>query len=154
MDRPLIEIRRVNSSKVPRFDLPGYATPGSAGLDLRACIDAPISVSPGETVLVPSGIAINIKNASIMAMITPRSGLGNQGFVLGKLTGIIDSDYQGEVKISVWNRTTNKTFEIEPGQRICQMIFVPVYRVDLKEVDEFTSNTKRASGGFGHSGSF
>ena len=154
MDRPLIEIRRVNSSKVPRFDLPGYATPGSAGLDLRACIDAPISVSPGETVLVPSGIAINIKNASIMAMITPRSGLGNQGLVLGNLTGIIDSDYQGEVKISVWNRTTNKTFEIEPGQRICQMIFVPVYRVDLKEVDEFTSNTKRASGGFGHSGSF
>ena len=137
-----------------RFTFPQYATSGSAGLDLKACIDNDISIAPGETVLIPSGLAINIKDPSIMAMITPRSGLGHQGLVLGNLTGIIDSDYQGEIKLSMWNRTSDKTFVIEPGQRICQMIFLPVIQASLKVVDDFSSNSERAAGGFGHSGSF
>ena len=154
MKRPLIEIKCVNALLGTRFTPPQYATSGSAGLDLKACLNAPISIAPGETVIIPSGIAVSIRDASIMAVITPRSGLGNQGLVLGNLTGIIDSDSQGEIKISVWNRTSDKAFTVEPGQRICQMIFVPVYQVDFRQVEEFSANTDRASGGFGHSGSF
>jgi len=131
--------------------LPHYATDGSAGLDMRACIEHKLTVEPGDTVLVPSGLAIHISDASLAAVLLPRSGLGHKhGLVLGNLTGLIDSDYQGQVFISVWNRSS-KAYEIEPGERIAQMVFVPVRQVKFKVVEEFDSSS-RGGGGFGHSG--
>lgn len=131
--------------------LPYYATDGSAGLDMRACIDDPLTVSPGETVLIPSGLAIHIGDAGLAAVLLPRSGLGHKhGLVLGNLTGLIDSDYQGQIFVSIWNRGS-KTYEIEPGERIAQMVFIPVVQVEFSIVDEF-DNSVRGDGGFGHSG--
>ncbi len=131
--------------------LPAYATDGSAGLDLRACIDEPLTVMPGETVLVPSGIAIHIEDNELAAVLLPRSGLGHKhGLVLGNLTGLIDSDYQGQVFISCWNRS-EKPYEIRPGERIAQMVFVPVEQVEFDIVEEF-GHSGRGAGGFGHSG--
>jgi dUTP pyrophosphatase len=131
--------------------LPGYATAGSAGLDMRACIDNALVVTPGDTVLVPTGLAIHIADPSLAAVLLPRSGLGHKhGLVLGNLTGLIDSDYQGQVFISCWNRSS-KAYEIQPGERIAQMVFVPVEQVRFETVQEF-GESARGSGGFGHSG--
>ena len=133
------------------FPLPHYATDGSAGLDMRACIDQMLTVEPGDTVLVPSGLAIHIGDSGLAAVLLPRSGLGNKhGLVLGNLTGLIDSDYQGQVFVSIWNRGS-KTYEIQPGERIAQMVFVPVEQVTFDVVDEF-GDSERGEGGFGHSG--
>lgn len=131
--------------------LPEYATEGSAGMDMRACIDAAVTVSPGQTVLVPTGLAIHIRDAGLAAVLLPRSGLGHKhGLVLGNLTGLIDSDYQGQVFISCWNRSS-KAYEIQPGERIAQMVFIPVEQVRFETVTEF-GDSSRGEGGFGHSG--
>ncbi|MDT7526567.1 MULTISPECIES: dUTP diphosphatase [Idiomarinaceae] len=131
--------------------LPTYATPGSAGLDLRACLDQPLTVEPGETHLVGTGLAIHIADPNLAATLLPRSGLGHKhGLVLGNLVGLIDSDYQGELKVSVWNRSTN-AYTIEPGERIAQMVIVPVVQVQFNLVEDF-SESDRGAGGFGHSG--
>ncbi|MEC7860000.1 MAG: dUTP diphosphatase [Pseudomonadota bacterium] len=131
--------------------LPHLATDGSAGMDMRACIDDELEVEPGETVLIPTGLAIYIADNKLAAVLLPRSGLGHKhGLVLGNLTGLIDSDYQGQVFISCWNRSKS-TYVIKPGERIAQMVFIPVERVTFDVVDEF-EETVRGEGGFGHSG--
>ena len=131
--------------------LPQYATAGSAGLDLRACIDVPMTLKPGETNLVPSGIAIHIADAGYAALVLPRSGLGHKhGIVLGNLVGLIDSDYQGQIFVSVWNRGQAE-FTMQPMERIAQLIVVPVAQVEFNIVEEFTT-TERGEGGFGSSG--
>jgi dUTP pyrophosphatase len=131
--------------------LPARATPGSAGLDLRACLDAPVVLEPGQTQLVPTGIAIHLDDPGLAAVLLPRSGLGHKhGIVLGNLVGLIDSDYQGQVMVSVWNRG-NHPFTIEPGERIAQMIVVPVVQVELEVVARFEESA-RGAGGFGSSG--
>jgi len=131
--------------------LPEYATQGSAGLDLRACIDDALLVKPGETHLVPTGIAIHIDDNSMAAVILPRSGLGHKhGIVLGNLVGLIDSDYQGQLFVSVWNRGQDE-FTINVADRIAQLVFVPVVQAEFSVVDEFTES-QRAEGGFGHTG--
>lgn len=131
--------------------LPHYATDGSAGLDMRAVIDETLTVEPGQTVLVPTGLAIHIGDPSLAAVLLPRSGLGHKhGLVLGNLTGLIDSDYQGQVFISCWNRGAT-AYAIEPGERIAQMVFVPVAQVRFEVVDDF-EDSERGAGGFGHSG--
>lgn len=131
--------------------LPEYATHGSAGLDLRACLDQPLRLAPGETHLVPTGLAIHIDDPHLAAVLLPRSGLGHKhGIVLGNLVGLIDSDYQGQVFVSCWNRG-EVPYEIQVGERIAQMVFVPVAQVAFERVDEFVE-TRRAAGGFGHSG--
>ena len=131
--------------------LPQYATPGSAGLDLRACVDAPVTLKPGDTTLVPSGIAIHLANPAYDAMVLPRSGLGHKhGIVLGNLVGLIDSDYQGQIFVSVWNRGHTE-FVIQPMERIAQLIVVPVMQVEFKVVEDFAAST-RGDGGFGSTG--
>jgi len=131
--------------------LPRYATGGSAGLDLRACLDAPLVLEPGQTHLVPTGLAIHLDDPELAAVLLPRSGLGHRhGIVLGNLVGLIDSDYQGPVMVSAWNRGDHP-FTIEPGERIAQMIVVPVVQVELEIVEEF-ADTTRGAGGFGSSG--
>ena len=133
------------------FPLPEYATVGSAGLDLRAMITASIQLEPGQTLLIPTGLAIYIEDRSVAAMILPRSGLGHKhGIVLGNLVGLIDSDYQGQLQISCWNRG-DSVFTIEPGDRIAQLILVPVIQAQLDITDSFKESA-RAEGGFGHSG--
>jgi len=130
---------------------PVYGTPGAAGLDLRACIDAPLTLAPGETVLVPSGIAIHLADPGLAAMILPRSGLGHKhGIVLGNLVGLIDSDYQGEIKVSLWNRSETP-FEINPLERIAQLVVFPVLQVSMNIVEAFAESS-RADGGFGSTG--
>jgi dUTP pyrophosphatase len=131
--------------------MPTYATAGSAGLDLRACVDAPLTLEPGQTELIPTGMSIFIEDPSLCAMILPRSGLGHKhGIVLGNLVGLIDSDYQGQLFVSCWNRG-NTTFTVEPGERIAQLVLVPVVQADFEFVEEFTE-TDRGEGGFGSSG--
>ena len=133
------------------FPMPAYATEGSAGIDLRACVEAPLELAAGETQLIPSGMAVHIADPGLAAVLWPRSGLGHKhGIVLGNLTGLIDSDYQGQVYISVWNRGAG-SYTIKPGDRIAQMVFVPVRQVEFEVVDDF-SESQRGSGGFGHSG--
>lgn len=133
------------------YPLPSYATDGSAGLDLRALLDAPIDLAPGDTHLIPTGMAIHIADPGVAAVILPRSGLGHKhGIVLGNLVGLIDSDYQGQLFVSCWNRGVNP-FRVEVGERIAQLVFVPVIRPALAEVQEFTP-TERGEGGFGHTG--
>ncbi len=130
---------------------PVYGTPGAAGLDLRACVEAPLTLAPGETVLVPSGIAIHLADPGLAAMILPRSGLGHKhGIVLGNLVGLIDSDYQGEIKVSLWNRSET-AFEINPLDRIAQLVVFPVLQVSMNIVEAFTES-RRAEGGFGSTG--
>ncbi len=133
------------------FPLPHYATAGAAGMDMRACVDAPLEIVPGDTHLIPTGLAIHIEEAGLAAMLLPRSGLGHKhGIVLGNLVGLIDSDYQGQVFVSCWNRG-NASFTVEPGERIAQMVIVPVVHADFEIVDEFVSSD-RGAGGFGHTG--
>ena len=146
-----IELKILDSRLGDSIPLPHYATDGSAGLDMRACIDEALSVNPGETHLVPTGLAIHIADPALAAVLLPRSGLGHKhGLVLGNLTGLIDSDYQGQVFISCWNSSTT-AYEIEPGERIAQMVFVPVEQVKFQVVTEF-GNSERGDGGFGHTG--
>jgi dUTP pyrophosphatase len=131
--------------------LPAYATAGSAGLDLRACVDQPTEIRPGETLLIPTGLAIHIDDPELAAVLLPRSGLGHKhGIVLGNLVGLIDSDYQGQVFVSCWNRG-DTAFTISIGERIAQMVFVPVVQVAFEHVDAF-DESHRGAGGFGHSG--
>jgi dUTP pyrophosphatase len=131
--------------------LPAYATPGAAGLDLRACIDAPIQLEPGQTQLIPTGLAIHIGDTGLAALILPRSGLGHKhGIVLGNLVGLIDSDYQGQLMVSCWNRG-GTTFVIAPMERIAQLVIVPVVQAQFRRVDEFDSS-ERGDGGFGSTG--
>ena len=147
-----IELKILDSRVGESIPLPHYATDGSAGLDMRACIGEPLTVGPGETELVPTGLAIHISDSNLAAVLLPRSGLGHKhGLVLGNLTGLIDSDYQGQVFISCWNRS-QKAYEIQPGERIAQMVFVPVEQVHFEVVREF-EDSDRGDGGFGHSGS-
>jgi len=146
-----IELKILDSRVGTDFPLPHYATDGSAGLDMRACIDAAVVVAPGETVLIPTGLAIHIADNSLAAVLLPRSGLGHKhGLVLGNLTGLIDSDYQGQIFISCWNRSSS-AYTVEPGDRIAQMVFLPVEQVEFNVVDEF-AESQRGEGGFGHTG--
>ncbi len=134
-----------------RDQLPEYATSGSAGLDLRACIDAPIILKPGQTELIPSGIAIHIDEPGLAAMVLPRSGMGHKhGIVLGNLVGLIDSDYQGQILVSLWNRGQS-IFTLNPMERIAQLVVVPVVQIGFNVVDDFAQST-RAAGGFGSTG--
>lgn len=133
------------------FGLPDYATPGSAGMDVRACLDEPMELGPGETGLVPAGFALHIDDPGVAAVLLPRSGLGHKhGIVLGNLVGLIDSDYQGEVLVSCWNRGED-SFTIQPGERIAQMVFLPIVRAHFEVVESFQESA-RGAGGFGHSG--
>ncbi|UJR52716.1 dUTP diphosphatase [Dickeya zeae] len=146
-----IDVKILDARIGQQFPLPTYATPGSAGLDLRACLDSAIVLAAGETTLVPTGLAIHIADPSLAAVILPRSGLGHKhGVVLGNLVGLIDSDYQGQLMVSVWNRG-NQSFTIEPGERIAQMVFVPVVQAEFNLVNDFV-DSERGEGGFGHSG--
>jgi len=146
-----IQLKILDSRLGNDIPLPDYATDGSAGMDLRACLDGPLTIKPGETQLIPTGISIYIEDASLCAMLLPRSGLGHKhGIVLGNLVGLIDSDYQGQLFVSCWNRGT-ETFTVEIGERIAQMVIVPVVRAHFEVVDEFTES-QRGTGGFGHTG--
>ena len=134
-----------------RTHTPAYATPGAAGLDLRACLNAPVSLHPGETTLIPSGLAIHLADPGLAAMVLPRSGLGHKhGIVLGNLVGLIDSDYQGQIFVSVWNRG-RETFTVQPMERIAQLVVVPVLQVGFNVVDEFPESDRGANG-FGSTG--
>lgn len=147
-----IETKIINPLVGVTIPLPSYATDGSAALDLRACIEHPRTIHPGETVTIPSGIAINIKDPSLVALLAPRSGLGiKHGIILANTIGIIDSDYQGEILIGLFNRGEHP-YEIQPGERICQMLFMPVCQATLQLVESFSSITMRGDGGFGHTG--
>ena len=147
-----IETKIVNPLIGKDIALPSYATDGSAAMDLRACVKEPIEIQPGETVLVGSGIAINIKDPNLVGIIVPRSGLGiNKGIILANTMGVIDSDYQGELKIGLFNRGQNP-YIVKPAARICQMLFMPVTKATLTVVREFSNTTNRGSGGFGHTG--
>jgi len=146
-----IELKILDPRVGDSIPLPHFATEGSAGMDMRACIDEALTVTPGETVLVPTGLAIHVADPALAAVLLPRSGLGHKhGLVLGNLTGLIDSDYQGQVFISCWNRGS-ASYEIQPGERIAQMVFVPVEQVEFSVVEEFAASD-RGAGGFGHSG--
>ncbi len=146
-----LKTRILDSRLGTEFPLPEYATEGSAGIDLRACLDEPLTLEPGQTQLLPTGMAIHIEDSALAAMILPRSGLGHKhGIVLGNLVGLIDSDYQGQLMVSCWNRG-NTTFTIQPGERIAQLILVPVVQAKLEIVESF-DESDRGAGGFGHSG--
>lgn len=146
-----IQLKILDNRLGDSIELPNYATTGSAGLDLRACLDEKLTIAPQETVLIPTGIAIYIGDPNLAAVILPRSGLGHKhGIVLGNLVGLIDSDYQGQLFVSCWNRS-QAAFDIDVGDRIAQMVFVPVAQVDFEQVDDF-SLSERGQGGFGHTG--
>jgi len=146
-----IQIKAIDSRLGNEIPFPDYATGGSAGMDLRACLDEALTVAPGEPRLIPTGFAMHMGDSGLAAVILPRSGLGHKhGIVLGNLVGLIDSDYQGQVYVSCWNRSTNE-FRIEPGARIAQLVFVPVVQAAWDLVDDFETSD-RAEGGFGHTG--
>lgn len=146
-----IELKILDPRIGTEYPLPTYATPGSAGLDLRALLDAPLTLKPGQTELIPTGIAIHIGDANLCATILPRSGMGHKhGIVLGNLVGLIDSDYQGQLMVSTWNRGQTE-FTIQPGDRIAQLVFMPVVQAEFSVVAEF-DQSERGEGGFGHSG--
>ena len=145
-----LKFKRLDPRVGTNWPIPEVGTPGSAGVDLRACLDEPVTLAPGETILIGTGIAIHLEDPGFCAMILPRSGLGHRGLVLGNLVGLIDSDYQGELKISTWNRGQEPQ-TIEPGDRIAQMVITPVIQPIFIEVDDFESSS-RGEGGFGHTG--
>ena len=147
-----IQLKILDTRLGEEFALPAYATEGSAGIDLRAMVKEPVSLAPGATELIPTGMAIYIGDPTLAAVLLPRSGLGHkQGIVLGNLVGLIDSDYQGEVMVSCWNRS-DQSYLLEPGMRLAQMVFVPVQQVGFELVTEFVESD-RGAGGFGHTGS-
>lgn len=146
-----IELKILDARIGAKFPLPRYGTVGAAGLDLVACLNESLTLKPGDTQLIPTGIAIHIGDAGLAAMLLPRSGLGHKhGIVLGNLVGLIDSDYQGQVFVSCWNRG-HAAFTIEPGDRIAQMVFVPVVQAEFELVQDF-QESRRGAGGFGHTG--
>ena len=146
-----LQVRILDERMGRDFPLPAHATAGSAGMDLRACLDAPLTLEPGETRLLPTGLAVHIKDPGLAGMLLPRSGLGHKhGIVLGNLVGLIDSDYQGELKVSCWNRG-QAPFTVQPGERIAQFVLVPVVQAEIELVDAFEASI-RGAGGFGHSG--
>ena len=146
-----IQVKLIDPRLGGEIPLPAPATPGSAGMDLRACIDAPRTLAPGASELIPTGFALHIADSGLAAVLLPRSGLGHkQGIVLGNLVGLIDSDYQGQVMVSLWNRG-QQVFTINPGDRIAQMVFVPVVQAQFEVVQDFNAS-QRAAGGFGHTG--
>ncbi|WP_312055945.1 dUTP diphosphatase [Pantoea brenneri] len=146
-----IDVKILDARVGKEFPLPTYATSGSAGLDLRACIDDVLDIVPGTTTLVPTGLAIHIADPDLAAVILPRSGLGHKhGIVLGNLVGLIDSDYQGQLMVSVWNRG-QESFSLQPGDRMAQLVFVPVVQAEFNLVEDFDASL-RGEGGFGHSG--
>jgi len=149
--RRALQVRILDARIGSEFPLPAYATDGSAGLDLRACLDAPLLLAAGKAELIPTGLAIHLDDPGLAALILPRSGLGHKhGIVLGNLVGLIDSDYQGQLMVSCWNRAA-EPFTVRPGERIAQLVVVPVVQVQLEVVTEFTASP-RGAGGFGHSG--
>ena len=151
LENQKIDLKIVSPLVGTNIPLPEYATVGSAGMDLRACLEAPLTVAAGETVLIPTGIAIHMFDPQMAAMILPRSGLGHKhGIVLGNLVGLIDSDYQGEIKISCWNRSA-EGYTIAVGERIAQLVFITTLRVSFNIVSDFNA-TERGEGGFGHTG--
>ncbi|MCX0334662.1 dUTP diphosphatase [Acinetobacter radioresistens] len=146
-----VQIKVLDTRLGNEWPLPAYATSGSAGLDLRACLDEAVQIKPGETILVKTGMAIYIEDLNFAGLILPRSGLGHKhGIVLGNLVGLIDSDYQGELMVSVWNRSQT-VFTLEPGERLAQYVLVPVVQAQFEQVNEFTAS-ERGTGGFGHTG--
>lgn len=146
-----IALKILDSRIGNEFPMPAYATPGSAGLDLRACIDNDIVLKPGQTELIPTGMAVHIKDPSLAAVILPRSGLGHKhGIVMGNLVGLIDSDYQGQLFVSAWNRS-QKEYTLEKGERLAQLVFIPVVQAEFELVESF-DESDRGDGGFGHSG--
>jgi dUTP pyrophosphatase len=146
-----IQLKILDARIGNEFPLPHYATEGAAGMDLRACLNEPMEILPAETRLIPTGIAVHIEDPTLAAVLLPRSGLGHKhGIVLGNLVGLIDSDYQGQIFVSCWNRG-DRSFVVDVGERIAQMVFVPVAQVAFELVDEFQSS-RRGEGGFGHSG--
>jgi dUTP pyrophosphatase len=146
-----VQIKILDPRLGSEFPLPHYATGGSAGMDLRACVDGTLTITPGETQLIPTGFAMHMQDTDLAAVILPRSGLGHKhGIVLGNLVGLIDSDYQGQVYVSCWNRS-DRNFEVEPGARIAQLVFLPVVQARWEQVEEFESSD-RGGGGFGHTG--
>ena len=151
LQRQPLQVRVLDPRIGREFPLPSYATAGSAGMDLRACLDAPLTLAAGQAQLIPTGLAIHLADASLAAMVLPRSGLGHKhGVVLGNLVGLIDSDYQGQLLVSCWNRSAQE-FVVQPGERIAQLIVVPVIQVELQVVESFTDSA-RGAGGFGSSG--
>jgi dUTP pyrophosphatase len=149
--RRALKVRILDKRIGGEFPLPAYATAGSAGLDLRACLASPVTLQPGRAELIPSGLAIHLDDPALAAVILPRSGLGHKhGIVLGNLVGLIDSDYQGQLMVSCWNRSA-EPFTIRPGERIAQLVVVPVVQVELEVVADFEVSA-RGAGGFGHSG--
>jgi dUTP pyrophosphatase len=149
--RPPLRVRILDARMGRDWPLPAYATAGSAGLDLRACVDAPLVLEPGRAELIPTGLSIWLEDPGLAAVILPRSGLGHKhGLVLGNLVGLIDSDYQGPLMVSAWNRGS-VAYTIQPGERIAQLVVVPVVQVELEVVDEFAASD-RGAGGFGSSG--
>jgi dUTP pyrophosphatase len=149
--RRALKVRILDARLGREFPLPAYATGGSAGLDLRACVAAPLVLAAGKAELIPSGLAIHLDDPQLAAVVLPRSGLGHKhGIVLGNLVGLIDSDYQGQLLVSCWNRAT-APFTIHPGERIAQLVVVPVVQVELEVVEDFATSA-RGAGGFGHSG--
>ncbi len=150
-NRKIIDLKVLDKRIGDTFDMPDYQTSGSAGIDLLACLDEPLTIQPGDTELIPSGIAVYIRDPSLAAVLLPRSGLGHKkGLVLGNLVGLIDSDYQGQVFISCWNRGKENCL-IEPGMRLAQMVFLPIQQVNFNLVESF-DESDRGEGGFGHTG--
>ena len=150
-NRKIIDLKVLDKRIGDTFDMPDYQTSGSAGIDLLACLDQPMTIQPGDTELIPSGIAVYIRDSSLAAVLLPRSGLGHKkGLVLGNLVGLIDSDYQGQVFISCWNRG-KESCVIEPGMRLAQMVFLPIQQVNFNLVESF-EESDRGEGGFGHTG--
>lgn len=152
MNKHKIETKIISPLIGNTIPIPSYATSGSAAMDLRACIENEITIIPSETVTIPSGIAISIHDTNLVAILAPRSGLGiKHGIILANTIGIIDSDYQGEIQIGLYNRS-NKPYKLEPGERICQILFMPVTQIQLTVVENFSQETARGNGGFGHTG--
>jgi dUTP pyrophosphatase len=146
-----VQVKVLDKRLGNEWPMPTYATAGSAGLDLRACVDEAVVIEPGQTVLVKTGLSIYIEDTNFAGLILPRSGLGHKhGIVLGNLVGLIDSDYQGELMVSVWNRSQT-AFTLEPGERLAQYVLVPVVQAEFEQVEEFVA-TERGAGGFGHTG--
>jgi len=151
MTTPVVDIKILDKRYGKDFPLPTYATEGSAAIDLRACVLETVHLKPAESLMIPAGLALHLADRTLAALILPRSGLGHKGLILGNSVGLIDSDYQGEISLSCWNRGT-ETLTINPGDRIAQLIIVPIVTATFRVVDTFASKTARGEAGFGHSG--